>query len=129
MMTIDMIWAELALRGWVHSSGYLVKHVSQNHHEFITSGQARVVTYMADWPVPYETPTINISEDALRTMHDIIGRYERGEYEPRTDGSAPNIARVDSANAPERLGIQNDRPEYGGTSYRRSRFKRNRPAR
>lgn len=120
MMTLDMIRADLVLRGWEEFGVYIRKEAGVEVWMYYYPGLARVATYTGPWPlkVPGDVP---LDEDQLRTAHDIITKHERGHYEPREDGGTPNIARVDSLNAPERLGIQNDRPEYGGASYRRTK--------
>lgn len=123
MMTRDTIMADLALRGWeLIGAGcwYWVKQEDAGAY-YIRSDMARVQVYAGKFPVgDMGKPASPQDEEDLRRNHDIICRFERGDYEPTANGSPPNIARVDSTNAPERLGIQNDRPEYGGASYRKT---------
>lgn len=73
MMTIDMIRADLALRGWVHVWTAYRKPV-EGGFMFIGGGMSRPSLHAADWPQHLADPA-PIDDDVLYRLHDIIVRY------------------------------------------------------
>src|SRR5574337_838239 len=93
-MDESMMRADLALRGWELIGGCWARAGMGGTLMFLAYNGVRVEVLQAALPDASDPHTVELLShprypmdlDRLRTCHDVITKFERGLYEPATDG-------------------------------------------